>query len=119
MKLKNIEKMGLKKNEFYLLTDISNGCIPDVTFLNCKSEFMDRIFDFDKFGVNREYFDKHKVNRDLLYITLFNFSYSQILELLIEIDNFWEIDEDLYLSIKCKSPKQALVDYHHQQHEID
>ncbi len=116
---KLLEKFELTEDEFHLIADKYNGYIPNFSFLLCKSRMLDYIFENDEYYDGHELFIKWEVEEGLFYNKLLNLSYSQTLELFIEVDNFWGDDEEKYLQFRRKSPKKILEEFLQNQSEID
>lgn len=103
--MKKLEK--LNENEFHLVCDFLNGLVLNLKCINWKSNLIDDIIYSEESDILKS---KWCVNIDNLEDKLNLLSDIELLELLVEVDLFWEIDESSYQLFGFISPQSKILE---------
>lgn len=93
----------LEENEFNMICDSLNGIIIDFAPLNWRSSIVDSIYDS---GLD----SKWEVDKEELIYKICKFSNNEVLELIIDVDQFWNINENNYQVLGQITPQAKILE---------
>ena len=100
-----MRKISIEENEFLLICDMLKGVILNLTFDNYKNSFISNLEDALESGYLEV---KCEVNSNILFNKIYNLNYKETLELLCEVDNFWQQGDEHYMAFRRQSPRMIL-----------
>lgn len=105
--MKNYEKFNLAENEFHLLCDFMNGTMLELASLNWRSSLLMDLLEANELnGLETKWeTDIDVLNKKLTVLTRI-----ELLELLVEVDLFFNVEEDTYSCLEKISPKSKIVE---------
>lgn len=110
--MKKYKDLNISKNEFHLICDSENGSIHDYGYFMWKHNLIGNIYD----GIELEGLDKKwGVNKDNFIDKLRLLSEIEFLNLMIEVDSFWDVKEEIYSTFGFISPNLKLLEFTKQQ----
>ncbi|HRE76433.1 MAG TPA: hypothetical protein PLL09_01280 [Flavobacterium sp.] len=110
--MKNYKDLNISKKEFHLICDSQNGNIYDFGYFMWKDKVISSIYEcIEYYTIDK----KWGVNKKKFISKLILLSDEEFLKIMIELDSFWNVTEEVYSFFRFISPNVKLLEFTKQQ----